>query len=174
LLVAQAPPAVSRLVLTNCDAFEVFPPQGFGYLLWGSRIPGLMPLAFGAMQRVPMLRRLPIAYGALTHRRLPDELLASWVEPAANDAAIRRDIAGLLEGAGPHLTLEVAERLHNFPGPVLLLWSKDDRFFPLSLGQRLAPKFRNARLEVLDGGGLLVPLDIPEQVATGVDAFVRS
>ena len=172
LLVAEAPPRVSALVLTNCDAFEVFPPKGFGFLLWGPRIPGLTPLAFTLLQRFPALRRLPISYGALTHRRLEDSLLAGWVEPAATSAEIRRDLLKLLEGARPQLTLDVAERLDRFPGRTLLLWSRDDRFFPLSLGQRLAPKFRNAQLEVLSGGGLLVPLDIPEAVAAGIERFL--
>jgi pimeloyl-ACP methyl ester carboxylesterase len=171
LLVARAPARVTQLVLTNCDAFEVFPPQGFGYLLWAPRIPGLMRLIFSAMLQIPLLRRQPTAFGALTHRRLDDALLASWVEPAATNAEIRRDLRRLLDGAGPRVTLEVAERLHCFTGRVLLLWSKDDRFFPLSLGQRLAAKFRSAHLEVLEGGGLLVPLDVPESVAAGIERF---
>jgi pimeloyl-ACP methyl ester carboxylesterase len=171
LVVAEAPPRVSRLVLTDCDAFEVFPPRGFGYLLWAPKIPGLMRLAFNAVYRSAVVRRLPIAYGALTYRRLDDSLLASWVEPGATNRAIRRDLRGLLRGAGPRVTLDVADRLHRFEGPTLLLWSKDDRFFPLALAHRLSEKLRDAQVEVLSGGGLLVPLDCPGEIAEAIDRF---
>ena len=112
-----------------------------------------------------------MAFGALTHRRLDDALLESWVRPGASDPEIRRDLAKLLVGAGPHVTIEVAERLHRFEGRALLLWSKDDRFFPLSLGQRLLPNFRHGELEVVEGAGLLVPVDAPEEVARGIRRF---
>ncbi|MFN7134970.1 MAG: alpha/beta fold hydrolase [Myxococcales bacterium] len=172
LVVAEAPPRVARLVLTDCDSFEVFPPRGFGHLVWGAKIPGLPKLLFSAMRRLPPLARLRWAYGALTFRRLDPTLLRGWIEPVAQSPEIRRDLLKLLEDAGPAITLEVAERLHRFPGRVLLLWSRDDRFFPLSLGQRLAPKFRDARLDVIDRAGLLVPLDRPDAVASGIAAFV--
>lgn len=174
LVVAEAPPRVGALVLLNCDAFEVMPPDGFGYLRWAPRIPGAMRALFTLLLRFPSLRRLPMAYGALTKRRLPDELLTTWLEPAARDPRVRRDLRGLLDGIGNHVTLDVAERLHRFEGPALLLWSKDDRFFPISLGERLVTKLRHGRLEVLEGAGTFVALDVPDAVADGIARFLQT
>ena len=59
LVVTEHPDRIGRLVLTPCDAFEVFPPGMFKYLGLAARIPGgLFQLAQG--QRIRALRRLPI------------------------------------------------------------------------------------------------------------------
>ncbi len=174
ILAGEDPRRVRRLVLTDCDAFEVFPPRGFGHLLWGARIPGLPRLIFGAMRAFPRLSRLRWAYGALTFRELEPELVAGWIEPASRSREVRRDLLKLLEDAGPAVTLAAAERLHRFSGPVLLVWSRDDRFFPLSLAERLIAKCREGRLEVIEGAGLLVPLDRPDAVAEAVARFCQA
>jgi len=126
-----------------------------------------------AMLWAPPLRRLPIAYGALTQRRLPSSLLQSWIEPVATDPAIRRDVARFARGVSNRVTLEVAEALRRFNRPVLLLWGDADRFFPLSLAERLRAMIPNARLQVVRGGGLFLSLDCPDAVADGIAAFIR-
>lgn len=174
LVVAGAPPRVRQLVLTDCDAFEVFPPPGFGFLLRAARLPGLPWAAFFALKLFPPLRRLRWAWGALTYRKLPSELLQSWVEPAARDPRVRRDVLKLLGDAGPAVTLGVAPRLRQFEGRVLIVWSRDDRFFAPALGERLASAFRRAELMWVDRAGLLLPLDVPDALASAITGFVGS
>jgi pimeloyl-ACP methyl ester carboxylesterase len=171
LVVADHPQGVARVVLTNCDAFEVFPPDGFKYLLWAPKIPGVPFMLFTSMLLVPILRRLPIAYGAITNRRLDSELLKSWVTPGATQRGVRRDLRKLVDGAGPHVTLGVADRLHRFDGRALLLWSRTDKFFATSLAERLQKKFKDASIEWVDGSSFVVPLDQPERVAHAIDEF---
>jgi len=96
MVCAKRPARVGRLVLTNCDAFDVFPPPAFGYLKLIPRIPGLAWAMSRAMLRVPRLRRMRTAYGALTVRPLDDDLTRRWVEPAATRREIRRDLAKFL------------------------------------------------------------------------------
>jgi len=68
LLAVRRPELIDRLVLTSCDAFENFPPRFFRYVLAPARVPGVIPVAFGALRLRP-LRRLPIAYaGSPTNR----------------------------------------------------------------------------------------------------------
>ena len=68
---------VGRLVLTNCDCFEVFPPKEFVPMVKAARVPGAL---FAAVQpmRSAKARRSPMAYGRLAHD-LPDELTGAWV-----------------------------------------------------------------------------------------------
>jgi pimeloyl-ACP methyl ester carboxylesterase len=162
---------LARLVLTNCDALEVFPPRAFAYLAAAVRIPGLMWTLAQTMLYVPALRRLPIAYGALSQSRLPSELLAAWVEPGARDAAVRRDVGKFIRGIAPEVTLEAARGLASFRRPALLLWGADDRFFPVALARRLLPHFPDARLETIAEAKTFVPLDQPEQVAAAIERF---
>jgi pimeloyl-ACP methyl ester carboxylesterase len=163
---------IARLVLTNCDVLEAFPPKAFAYLTVVPRVPGMMLALAKAMYHLPPLRRLPIAYGGLTVRRLPDDLLESWVEPAARNAEIRDDIAKFMLAATPELTLGAARDLRSFGRPILLLWGAADPFFTLDLAERFQREVPTAKLERVEGARTFVALDRPEAVASGVARLV--
>ena len=88
--------------------------------------------------RLPPLRRLPFAYGWLTARKLPGELLDSWLEPFFSDAGVRRDVRRLFAGIERNALLDNSARLREFNRPVLIAWARDDPFFPLDHAYRLA------------------------------------
>lgn len=161
---------LGRLVLTNCDAYENFLPLAFRYLQVAARVPGGIT-ALMQMMRPRAMRRAPIAYGWLTKRRLPDELLDHWVEPAMSDPAVRRDTVKVLRGISKRYTLEAAERLREFKHPVLLAWAPEDRFFTLKYAQRLQGAFADARLELIDDSRTFVSLDQPERLASLIGEF---
>jgi pimeloyl-ACP methyl ester carboxylesterase len=171
LVAAHHPERIGRLVLTNCDALEVFPPRGFEYMSWLPRIPGLMTLMAHALYRVAALRRLSIVYGALTRRPLPDATTRAWVAPSARDRRIRRDAAKFIRGIRPAVTLDAAERLHGFERPALMLWGRDDPFFTLPLAERLAAQLPDARVEPIDDATVYAPIDAPDRVAAGIARF---
>jgi pimeloyl-ACP methyl ester carboxylesterase len=171
LAVAERPDRIAGLVLTNCDAFEVFPPKAFRYLTTLPRIPGAMWLLSKSMLYLPFLRRIRLAYGGLSRNRLPAALLRSWVEPSAKTSGVRRDAAKFIRGVSPDITLEVAGRLQRFTRPAALVWGSDDRFFPTALGERLAAQLPRARFQPVDRSGTFVPLDRPDAVAAAIAAL---
>jgi len=168
LVAARYPERIGRLVLTNCDAFELFPPPAFAYLTWAPRIPGLMTALAKLLHGVPRLRRLPLAWGALTVTPIAEDLLDAWSAPGARDPAIRRDAAAFMRGADPRLTIEAAEALGRFARPVRLVWGARDRFFPVALAERLAAAIPGARLDVVDGAATFLPLDRPDALAAAI------
>jgi pimeloyl-ACP methyl ester carboxylesterase len=174
LVAADHGERLGRLVLTDCDAFEVFPPRGFAHLTLAPRVPGLLALLMKSMRRVPALRRLPLAYGALARRPIPQETLRRWVEPAARDPRVRHDLARFLRAVEPSVTLDVAERLPRFGRPVLLLWSREDRYFPLDLAKRLQQTFPVAEIRELTDALTFSPLDQPRRVAEEIADFVSA
>src|SRR3954453_4773343 len=89
LVGTRHPERIAKLVLTPCDALEVFPPALFKPLFWAGRVPALL-LAFLQPLRFAPAKRLPIAFGWLT-KHAPDELLARWGTPALRDREILRD-----------------------------------------------------------------------------------
>jgi pimeloyl-ACP methyl ester carboxylesterase len=162
-VVTRRPGRIARLVLTNCDAFDNFPPALFRPLgtLARARLltAALQPL------RVRALRRLPFAYGWLTKRPLPDELLDAWVEPFLSDAGVRRDARRFLLGIDRDALLDNTARLHDFDRPVLIAWAPEDRFFPLEHARRLAAVFKDARLVEIPDSCTFVSRDQPEPLA---------
>jgi pimeloyl-ACP methyl ester carboxylesterase len=172
IVVTQHPDRIGRLVLTPCDAFEVFPPGMFKYLNVVARIPGAM-WQLAQTMRIRPLRRLPIAFGWLSKRPIEREASDSYVRPSMADGKIRRDTAKFIQGISPDDLLRNASGLKNFDRPVLIAWARDDKFFKLDLGERLAAAFPNARLEVIDDSRTFLPEDQPDRLAELIAAFAR-
>lgn len=171
LLAASAPERVGRLVLTNCDAFEVFPPRAFAWLATIVRYPRVLAAVSRLLARLPALGRAPMAYGRLSRRRIAPELLRSWTAPGV-DAGIRADIAGFFGAAGPDVLPAIVPALRRFDRPVVLAWGASDPFFTVALARRLAEVFPRATLRPIDDCGTFVPLDAPERLAREIAAIV--
>jgi pimeloyl-ACP methyl ester carboxylesterase len=163
LVVTRHPELVGKLVLTPCDALEVFPPALFKPLFALGRFPLLLS-AFLQPLRFTPARRLPIAFGWLT-KRAPDELLARWGTPALRDGAILRDAAHFARHAEAGVLLDAAPKLRSFDGEVVIAWPPEDKCFPLSLGRRLAALFRDARFVEVEDSYSFVACDRPDALA---------
>lgn len=172
LVVTRHPERIGRLVLTNCDAYDKFPPSFFRYLFWGAHVPGFVAGLFQPM-RIPAMRNAPIAYGWLSKRGIPSDITGGWVRPGLRDRAIRRDTAKLLKGAHPRYTQEAAARFGEFDKPVLIAWGTEKDFFPAEYGERLARDFPQGRLERIEDSYTFVPEDQPERLAQLIAEFAR-
>ena len=162
---------VGRLVLTNCDCFDVFPPKEFVPMVKSAHVPGALKAALAPM-RSATARRSVIAYGGLA-REIPDEVTAAWVDPARTDARVRGDLATFLRAIDKSITRDAAERLPTLTIPSIVAWGQDDRFFSRELGQRLAATLPNARLEPIANSRTFVSEDEPEALAALIRGFVR-
>ena len=165
LLVDAHPERIGRLVLTNCDAFEKFPPFPFNVVFATMRGPRTIKALAGLM-RIPALRYSPLGYGLLLRRR--DDLTASWVRPCVADSRIGRNLATLLRGVAATDLTDVATRLPRFDKPVTLVWGQADRSFTPELGRRLAALFPNATLVEVPGARTFVALDAPHAVIDAI------
>lgn len=173
IVAARHAARIGRLVLTTCDAFEVFPPRMFEYLKLVARAPAAMGVLGRALLAFPALQRLPIAYGIVAKRGIPEGVVASWIEPAIRDAGVRRDVAKFMRGVSSRVTLEIARELPRFDRPVLVLWTPDDRSFPISLARRLVDAFPRARLEHVHDAFVFVQEDRPEALVSAIERFTR-
>lgn len=171
ILMARRPERVGRVVLTSSDSFEVFFPALFTPLTWLARIPGAVWLV-GQGLRFRFAQRLPMAFGWLAKKPVPDELADACLAPLLGSRAVRRDLARFLRGVHRRYTLEAAQALPAFDKPVLLAWGAEDRFFPLSLAQRLAEVLPDARVVVVEDSATLVPLDQPAALTVLVRDFL--
>jgi pimeloyl-ACP methyl ester carboxylesterase len=170
LVAVDRPGRLARLVLTPCDAYRDFFPLAFRPMQVAARIPGAITAMLQPM-RARAMRPSPAAYGLLTKRRLPDDLLARWIEPALRDPAVRRDMVKVLRGVSNRYTLDAAERLRRFDKPVLIAWAPEDKFFKLSNARRLAAEIPDARLELIADSLTFAPLDQPQAVADLIAEF---
>jgi pimeloyl-ACP methyl ester carboxylesterase len=173
LLLARYPDRVDRVVLTPSDCFEYFPPPTFAPLVALARIPGSMrPVA--ALTRIKALYRLPIVFGSVTKRPVPDEIAEAYFSPLRRSGGVRRDVRKLLRGVDRKLTLAAAEKLRDFHRPVLLVWGSEEKLFPLRLARRLADLLPDARLVEVPDTYTFVPEDQPQVLAHHIVEFASA
>jgi pimeloyl-ACP methyl ester carboxylesterase len=173
LLVVEDPERIARLVLTDCDAFSDFPPKAFKPLVAAAKVPGALRAMLEPMRAKPA-RRLPIAYGWLAKRAIPDDVMDGWTLRALRDPGVMADLRKALAGLDPAVLLDNSPKLSSFAKPVLIVWSREDKFFKVEHAHRLAAIFPDARVEELTDAYTFVSWDQPDRVAELVAGFVGS
>jgi pimeloyl-ACP methyl ester carboxylesterase len=163
IIAARHPERLGRLVLTNCDAFENFPPPAIRRLLTAMRLPGAIT-ALSVLARLRRVRQAAFSLMPLTMQPIPDAVVKGWVAPLS-DRRVRGDLATVVRGIAPEHTLDAAELLRGFDRPALIAWGSEDRFFPFSDAERLAATLPQSRLEQIPNARAFVQLDAPERLA---------
>lgn len=154
---------IGRLVLTNCDSYEHFPPGAFRHIVTlcrrSRRLGGLVLrlLASGKGQAFFL--------GAVTRTPPSSDRQAKIFGAFATSAATRREAVTVTSTLDPSLTLGAASAIERFDVPVRLVWGTQDELFPLSHGQRLESAFPNASLVEVPSSSTYVMLDAPDVLA---------
>ena len=170
VLVTRHPERIERLVLTNCDTHENFPPAAFKAMPPLAKLPGGMAL-ISAPFRIKAFARRAFKPFAKTH--IPDSLVDSWMQPGLHNAGVRSDVRKVTIGLNKRYTLEAAERLRGSQLPILLAWAPGDRYFPISYAERLASESGNARVVPIADAKTFVALDQPQRLAEEIAEFAR-
>jgi pimeloyl-ACP methyl ester carboxylesterase len=156
---------IGRLVLTNCDAFDQFPPPPFGLLVKAGRRPGRIRV-FMAPMRWRRVRHSALGFGPLA-TTLDEAMTRRWVTPALTNAGVRRDAANFMRGIRPADLLDVSTRLGDFGKPSTIVWGMTDRFFKPAFGRRLADAL-HAPFVPIEAARTFVPLDDPDRLAAEI------
>lgn len=171
VLVTSHPERVGRLVLTNCDTHENFPPGVFKAMPPLAKAPGGM-LLLSLPFRIPAVARR--AFKPFAKTKIPDDLIASWMAPVKSDSAVMRDAGKVTGGMNKRYTLAAAEKLRGSDLPIRLLWAPGDKLFPISYAERLASEAGNAKVVPIPGASTFVPLDQPGRIAEEIAEFAGS
>lgn len=160
---------ISRLVLTNCDSYEHFPPGSFAQIVKLCRRSS----AAGGL----VLRLLATGPGkkfflkaVSKHPPSPERQRDIFGAFATSDAA-RRDGVTVTASLDPALTMRAAPAIEAFDRPVILTWGTEDQFFPLDHARRLRDAFPRAMLIEIPDCSTYVMLDAPQVL---VDAIRRA
>jgi pimeloyl-ACP methyl ester carboxylesterase len=172
MVCARFPQRIARVVLTTCDAYDVFPPPAFAYLKLLGHVPALAWWSAQLLHHVPLLRRLPITFGDLTDGPLASELIEHWLRPLRHDAGVRRDVCQFLRTLSPQYTEEAGVALRSFERPVLLLWSTRCHHFPKRLAERLQRELPHADLHWIDSTGVFLSLEYADQLVAHIQQFM--
>jgi pimeloyl-ACP methyl ester carboxylesterase len=166
---------VGRLVLASCETDDNYPPGLPGRVAaLAARLPGGLAAVLKPL-RIRALRRLPMTFGLMSKRAIPDALVDQWLEPALTHAAIRRDLRKYAGDTrqGRRQLVTANPRLADFAKPVLVVWAAEDKVMPAAAGRRLAAAFPDSRFVELPDSRTLIPIDQPRALAGAIAAFVN-
>lgn len=172
-LVGRHPERISRLVLTSCDAFEKFPPTPQKYLEVMAR-SRLLTWIVAHTAKFKPVQRLPTAYGFVTSRPMPADVMRSYTGPVRLNAGVRHDFRRMLRAVDTKYTFEAAERLTTFDKPALVLWAENDKIFPREHGQRLAQLLPRGEFALIPRSRTFIPEDQPELLVTAIEQFLAA
>jgi len=164
-------PRIGRLVLTNCDSYDQFPPDALkkaGPLF--RRLPRLARALVRLQTRSSFLRRRGLA--TVTASGLDHDREQSFFGPMRHDRRVVDDFVAVSGGFRPELLVDAARAIPQFDRPVLLIWGDSCDFFPIAHAERLASDFPRATLVRVPGAKAWVPIDNPGAVADAIAAFV--
>ena len=157
---------IARLVLTNCDSYEHFPPGSFAQIVKLCRLSSavgggiLRLLATGPGQSF-------FLKAVSKHPPTPErqrEIFGAF----ATSGAARRDAVMVTASLDPALTLRAAPAIEAFDRPVILPWGTDDKIFPLDHARRLRDAFPHATLIEIPDSSAFVMLDAPGVLAEAI------
>jgi pimeloyl-ACP methyl ester carboxylesterase len=177
LSLATGHPALGRagrLVLTNCESYDQFPPDALKRASALSRaFPGLARALVRLQLRLQL--RWPAAQrrftATVTANGLDPERAASFFSPGVRDRRVAGDLVAAMAGFRPQLLLDAAAAIPGWDRPVLLVWGEQCQFFPLAHARRLAADFPRATLAPVPGAKTWVPVDNPAAVAAAIAEF---
>ena len=164
------PERLGRVVLTNCDMYDDFPPRIFRYFNLLPFIPGGMSLV-GRTLKIRALWGLPFVFGRLANV-VDGVKITRWTDALLANKAVRRDARKVIKGFGPRVTNEAAAALRSTALPFLVAWGADDRAFKPALAERFCAEVPSAELVMIDNCKTLVCWDQPQRLAQLISDFI--
>ena len=159
---------IARLVLTNSDSYEHFPPGSFASIV---KICRFSPLLGGAILRGLATGPGQAFFLKAVCRTPPAPARQAEIFGAfATNAATRREAVRTTASLDPALTLRATKAIEQFDKPVTLVWGTEDKLFPLDHAKRLANAFPNAQLIEVPDSSTYVMIDAPQQLAAALRA----
>jgi pimeloyl-ACP methyl ester carboxylesterase len=157
---------IARLVLTNCDSYEHFPPGSFVQIV---KLCRFSPAVGGGILRLLATGPGQAFFLKNVCHRIPTKERQREVFGAfATSAVARRDAVTLTASLDPALTMRAAPAIEAFDRPVTLTWGTEDKLFPLAHASRLRDAFPRSTLIEIPACSTYVMLDAPGVLADAI------
>jgi len=158
---AKYPDKLCGLVLSNCDALNVFPPAQFTSLKSTIDFPLYTNLMAQLFKWKPFLKTKWVL-GLLSSTLTKEEIYEDYIKGFVDNAGVRADFKKVVKGWSTSHTQEAAQTLAQLSLPTLLLWGAEDaELFPISLAERLHNLLPSSQLVFISGAMTYVQVDQP-------------
>ena len=164
------PERVKRLVLIDAappDVLAQVRNETFLALAWLKRLPLLPWLVIGARDRGSV--RQVLAECLFDRGRITPELVERQYRLLRFEGT-----TWVLYSTLKHATeaLQFTNRLSEIPVPTLILWGREDRIFPVSVGESLQYAIPGSTLQVIERSGHMPMWETPAEVNEAILSFL--
>ena len=164
------PELLARVVLTNCDMYDAFPPKTFAYFNLFKYLPAESFKIVGRSFKLKALWKLPFVFGRLTNE-VDETKVMRWADAVLASKEVRRDLHAVFKGFGPDVTNAAAAALRTTKLPFLVAWGADDKAFKPALAERFVSEVPTAELVMIEDCKTLVCWDQPGRLAELITEF---
>lgn len=176
LLMTTAPELIERAVMSNVEAYDMWPSKPELPYLKLIVNPITSPLVYQALKYVRVRRHI-FSIAVHDKRVLSAEVLAGYTEPHIATPArwqrLRRFFRWQLDAQHNQVTMEAVPAMKRFNGPVLLIWGARDTNFGPALATRLARDIPGAKgILLLEHSSHMPMQEQPEEYAEAVMDFL--
>jgi pimeloyl-ACP methyl ester carboxylesterase len=166
------PERLGRVVLTNCDMYDAFPPKIFSYFKVLPYVPGGVWMV-GRALKIRAFWGLPFVFGLLTNE-VDGAKINRWADALLASKKVRGDARKVIKGFGPKVTNQAAAALRSTTLPFLVAWGADDKAFKPALAERFCAEVPTARLVTIERCKTLVCWDQPQRLAEMIADFIAA
>jgi pimeloyl-ACP methyl ester carboxylesterase len=171
VMAVNHPERLGRVVLTNCDMYDDFPPRIFRYFNVLPYLPGSLAIT-ARMLKIRALWPLPFVFGRLTNQ-VDGVKINRWADALLASKEVRRDARKVIKAFGPQVTNEAAISLRSTSLPFLVAWGADDKAFNPALAERFCAEVPTAKLVMINDCKTLVCWDQPQRLARLISDFIE-
>ena len=174
IFASMYPQRVEKLIFSNCEVQQIFPPKKFKYLINAVKIPGFTYLLSQTLKVKKMLKS-NLMMGLLSHSVTEEEFSELYFKSFIQKKEIRKNFVTNVKSWSPKYTIEAAKKLKKEDFPVLILWGEDDKLlFPIELGIQLKNIFANATLTNIINSKTYVQEDQPAIMINEIVNFIEN
>jgi pimeloyl-ACP methyl ester carboxylesterase len=159
IFAALNPDRVRSLTLTNCDAYDNWPPEAFKPFV-DMVVAGGLGDTLNAMLADKAIYRSPAALGPAYERPeiVSDEDIEIYLRPLVRTEQRTRDLQRFVTAFDHRHTVVIEPRLRQLQAPTLIVWGTDDIYFPVKWAYWLADTIPGAAEPVeLAGARIFFP-----------------
>lgn len=168
---ASRPERIERLALMSCDAFDHFPPLLIKPFMWAARWPPAMTLVLKTLSN-NRYQHIPLPLGLVAKHKIDAHLVRAWSEPCKTDPNVRADLVAFIKQMNAFDTLAAAAVLRQFPGPSMVMWSRQEKVFPRKDAQRLTDLLPGCQLRWINDAYTFASLDNPLRMIELIKEFL--
>jgi pimeloyl-ACP methyl ester carboxylesterase len=120
------------------------------------------------------IARAGLEEGVMDKSLISDEIVQRYYMPDGNPDKLNRTMLGTLRIDYMEDLEFIQKNLRTIEKPTLILWGENDKYLPLSLGERIHKDIAGSKMEIIPNCGHFIQEDHPERATKIIAGFLSS